>query len=158
MNVPRHAPGPRHRTSVDGVLLRSALLGVAAGCRASLGVAAPVLTSDVPRLVRLTARAGVAGELIGDKLPSTPSRLLPPSPQGRIVSGATGAVALARRARRPVWSAAGLGALGAAAGTWGGAAWRSWAGRRGPDWRGALVEDAVAVGLAAVACRRGRVR
>lgn len=153
MSAPRHGHGSRHRTGTGSVLLRSAALGVAAGSRASLGVAGPVLTSGAGRLTRWPVLLGVAGELAGDKLPSAPSRVDPPGPQSRAVSAATGAVALARRARRPVWSAALVAAAASTVGTWGGAAWRGWAARRGPDWRGALVEDAVAIALTALACR-----
>ncbi|WP_263117840.1 hypothetical protein [Cellulomonas sp. RIT-PI-Y] len=153
MSAPRHGHGSRHRTGTGSVLLRSAALGVAAGSRASLGVAGPVLSSGAGRLTRWPAVLGVVGELTGDKLPSTPSRLDPPGPSGRAVSAATGAVVLARRARRPVWSAALIAAAASTVGTWGGAAWRSRAARRGPDWRGALVEDAVAITLATLAWR-----
>jgi len=142
--------------STGSVLWRSAALGIAAGSRGSLGVAGPVLSSGAGRLTRWPALWAVAGELVGDKLPSTPSRLIPPGPQARAVAAATGGVALARRAHRPVWSAAVVAASASVLGTWGGAAWRSWSARRGPDWRGALVEDAVALTLTALACRDRR--
>jgi uncharacterized membrane protein len=70
-----------------------------------------------------------------------------------MLSGAIGAVWLAHRAGAAPVLPALAGALGGAAGTWGGAAWRAWAGRRGPDWPGALAEDAWAVGCAALAVR-----
>ena len=47
------------------------------------------------------------------------------------------------------------GLLGAFAGSFGGVAWRRWASRRVPDWQAALAEDAVALALAAAACRPG---
>lgn len=138
-----------------GLLLRAAALGVAAGSRASLAVAAPALADPGSRgVTRLVARAGVAAELVGDKLPSTPSRLLPPGPQSRAVAAALGGAALARQRGRSVWLPAATAALWSTAGTWGGAAWRGWAAQRGPDWRGAVAEDAVAVTLARLAARR----
>lgn len=156
MSAPRHGHGSRHRARTGSVLLRSAALGVAAGSRASLGVAGPALSSGSSLLVRGPALAGVIGELTGDKLPGTPSRLIPPGPQSRAVAAALGGAALARRGQRRVWPAALVAAAASTVGTWGGAAWRSWAGRRGPDWRGALAEDAVAITLATLACRGTR--
>ncbi|ARU52099.1 hypothetical protein CBR64_12070 [Cellulosimicrobium cellulans] len=160
------APTPRTTT----LLARALALGVAAGSRSSLGVAAPVLggwvggrargSGDGPGalgvLVRGTAAAGVAGELVGDKLPQTPSRLDPPGPVFRLASGALGGVLLARRRTGPVGvvAAAVAGAAGAAVGTWGGAAWRRLAVGSRPDWPGAVAEDAVALTLAALAVRR----
>ncbi|MCO7275512.1 hypothetical protein [Cellulosimicrobium cellulans] len=154
------APAP----GTTALLARALALGVAAGSRSSLGVAAPVLGGwvggDGPGvvgvLVRGTAAAGVAGELVGDKLPQTPSRLDPPGPVFRLASGALGGVLLARRRSGPagVVAAAVAGAAGAAAGTWGGAAWRRLAVGSRPDWPGAVAEDAVALTLAALAVRR----
>jgi len=70
----------------------------------------------------------------------------------RVLSGAGGAVALAHREQAEPSLPALAGVAGAAAGSWSGAAWRSWAVGRLPDWQAALIEDVVAVGLAAVAC------
>lgn len=138
-----------------GLLLRAAVLGVAAGSRASLAVAAPALADPGSRgVTRLLTRAGVAVELVGDKLPSTPSRLLPPGPQSRAVAAALGGAALARQRGRSVWLPAATAALWSTAGTWGGAAWRTWAAQRGPDWRGALAGGAGAVTPARLAARR----
>ena len=47
-----------------------------------------------------------------------------------------------------------IGTVGALAGSYGGAWWRQWAGRRMPDWQAALAEDAVALTMAAAALRR----
>lgn len=151
-----HHRGRAQPAPALSVLLRAAALGIAAGCRASLGVAGPVLTSGAPRAGRVVAAVGVLGELTGDKLPGTPSRLLAPGPQGRATSAATGGALLAHRSGSTGWWVVAGGAAAAAAsavGTWGGAAWRAWAGDRGPDWPAALAEDAVALTLAALACR-----
>ncbi|HEY0117228.1 MAG TPA: hypothetical protein VGC04_00435 [Cellulomonas sp.] len=147
--------------SRSGVAIRAILLGAAAGCRASLGVAAPLLVghagrSGPPIAVRASAVLGVMGELVGDLLPTTPSRLQPPGPQSRAAAAAAGGVLLARRAGVGVLVPALLAAAASAAGTWGGAAWRSWAADRGPDWPAALTEDAVALALAGAATIRLR--
>lgn len=147
-------PEPRPVGTAPGLLLRSAVLGVAAGLRASVAVAGPTLADPSNgALKRLSARVGVLVELTGDKLPSTPSRLVPPGPQSRALAAALGGVALARQRRRSVVLPAATAALFSLAGTTGGAAWRAWAGQRGPDWRGALAEDAVALTLATLASR-----
>ncbi|MBD8079360.1 hypothetical protein [Cellulosimicrobium arenosum] len=158
--------------SLVPTLVRAVALGAAAGARATLGVAAPVLASAVApgaggsdgatarwrTAGRAAAGLAVVGELVGDKLPRTPSRLEGTGPAGRLVSGAVGGVLLARR--RGQGSVAGLaaaaaaGATGAAAGTWGGAAWRRLAVDHGRDWPRAIVEDASAIALAAWATTR----
>ncbi|MCA5892203.1 hypothetical protein LEP48_02420 [Isoptericola sp. NEAU-Y5] len=151
--------------------VRALALGLAAGARATLGPAAPIL-GPVPRCapgrsaaaahrpsaaVRAVAVLAVVGELVGDTLPTTPSRLEHHGPEGRAVSGAVGGVLLARRRGAPVPDtlvAAAAGALAGLAGTGLGAAWRSAVARRGwPDLPAALAEDAVALALAAWATR-----
>ncbi|MBN0039500.1 hypothetical protein JN535_04830 [Cellulosimicrobium cellulans] len=160
-----HGAAPRPGTTA--LLARALALGVAAGSRSSLGVAAPVLAGWVAGgsrdgsggpglLARAGAAAGVVGEMVGDKLPQTPSRLAGPGPVFRLGSGAVGGVLLARRRTGPAGlvAAAAAGAAGAAVGTWGGAAWRRLAVGSRPDWPGAVAEDAVALTLAAWAVRR----
>lgn len=156
---PRQGPAAaaRVRGSALGLVVRSAVLGVASGHRASLALAAPTLADPRRgRVARLGACLGVVAELTGDKLPSTPSRLVPPGPQSRAFAAALGGAALARQRGRNVLLPAATAATFSLAGTVGGAAWRAWAGRRGPDLRGALAEDAVAVTLATLACRTRR--
>ncbi|MFI2755089.1 hypothetical protein ACGIF2_16795 [Cellulomonas sp. P22] len=144
------------------VVVRCLLLGAAAGSRSSLGVAAPVLTARTPedgtrsrttRSGQVLALLGVLGELVGDKLPRTPSRLDPPGPVLRAGSGASGGVLLARRAHASPYLPALAGVAGALAGIYGGAAWRAWADARTADWKPAVAEDVVAVGLACLAVR-----
>jgi hypothetical protein len=147
-----------------GLAVRSALLGIAAGSRSSLGWAMPTLTAPSRRgapehrsgLARVTGLAAVAGEMVGDKQRGIPDRTSPAGAGPRFLGAAAGAAQLATRARAnaalPVLMAAG----GAAAGTWGGSAWRRWAAGHLPGNQAGVVEDGVAVLLAALACLPGR--
>jgi len=135
--------------------VRAVALGAAAGARSALGVAAPLAVRS-SRVGTAACLAGAGAEIVLDKLPQTPSRLLPPGPQIRTASGAVGGLLLARRdgASLPVAALAGLaGAAAGLAGTYAGAAWRKRSAADRPDWQGAAVEDAAAVVLAAVAVR-----
>ena len=87
------------------------------------------------------------GEIINDKLPATPSRKVPPQFIARVVSGALcGAVVGAAQDFLAIGLLA--GALGAVAGTLGGAAIRGkLAASFGKDLPVALLEDLVAIGL-----------
>lgn len=134
--------------------VRSVALGTAAGARASLGALAPALGAGGTASTRVAAALTVA-ELVADKLPQAGSRLAAPALGGRLLSGAVGAALLARRERRSPWAPAAVGALGAAAGSWGGAAWREHAQRRGWTWQAAVAEDAVALALVRFAARHG---
>ena len=137
-----------------GLVLRCFLLGAATGSRGSLGIAAPLLAGGrQSRARRVLPALGVAGELVIDKLPTTPSRLLPPGPQLRVANAVVGSTVLARRAGASPPLAALAGAAGAVAGTWTGAGWRRWVDARTADWKGAVVEDAVALTLACLAVR-----
>jgi uncharacterized membrane protein len=175
--VLRHDPTPEASSPATpagaGVLFRSLALGVAAGSRSTLGIAAPVLAGRqdkstaplqtrrehaVVRLWKTALVCAVGAEVVGDKLPKTPSRLQPPVLAVRLVSGATGGAAVARREGALPAAPAVAGLVGAAAGSFGGYAWRAWADRRVPDWQAALAEDAVAVVLALVATPPHRVR
>ncbi len=134
-----------------GLILRSAALGVAAGGRSTLGLAAAqAARGGGTRLPALL----VGAEVVGDKLPQTPSRL---SPSGLSVRSGAGAAAGAASASAEGAAAALpvlVGAAGALVGSYAGAAWRASAGTRVPDWQAALLEDAVAVSLAVMAGRR----
>ncbi|MDQ1720409.1 MAG: hypothetical protein QOI26_143 [Pseudonocardiales bacterium] len=134
------------------LLTRAALLGLASGGRSSFGLAALALTNSSSAGVlgspwtRRLAGVAAAGELVGDKLPQTPSRLQPAGLAPRLASGAAAGAILAHReggSRNRTVLAAALGLLGAAAGSWLGASWRQLAVRRfGKDLPGALIEDA----------------
>ncbi|HET7326562.1 MAG TPA: hypothetical protein VFJ14_04670 [Nocardioidaceae bacterium] len=148
-----------------GLLLRSTALGVATGSRSSLGLAGVVIsTPSTPlRRWRAVGRTGTSvatlmlgGELAADKHPAVPDRLEKPALPMRLVSGSGGGAALAAREHATIGLPMAAGALGAAAGSYGGAAWREIAASRMPDWQAALIEDGVALALAAAACLPGR--
>ena len=144
------------------LLLCSFLLGIVAGLRAMMA----------PAVVSWFARSGVlavastplafmgfrytpiiftvlaVGELINDKLPKTPSRKAPPSFIARIVSGGlTGATIGA--AGNSLFLGLIVGAIGAVAGTLGGAAARAkLAAALGRDLPAALIEDVAGIAIA----------
>ena len=89
-------------------------------------------------------------ELVGDQLPSAPSRKVPPQFGARIVAGAFAGVVLGVPTGNWITGLI-LGAIGAVLGTLGGAeARRRLAGAFGRDLPAALLEDAVAIILALV--------
>jgi len=145
------------RPAPAGLVLRSALLGLATGARSSLGLAAPALTGvGTGAAKRLAAAASVAGELYLDKRPGTPARTGAAGLPARLAAGAGGAGVLARREAANTALPVAAAVAGAAASSVGGLAWRRWAADRMPDWQGALVEDGAALLLAALACLPGR--
>lgn len=135
------------------ILTRAAALGLATGSRSTAGLAAlsastagssgSILTS---RWTARLAAVAAAGELVGDKLPRTPSRLQPPSVAARLALGTAGAAILSHRegnSRSSTVLAGLLGLAGAGVSTWAGARWRGVAAKRlGRDLPGALAEDA----------------
>jgi len=89
------------------------------------------------------------GEIVNDKLPATPSRLVPPQFGARVVSGALCGAAVGVSAGSWIVGAI-LGAIGAVIGTIGGARARAAMARRfGRDLPAALIEDIVAIIVAA---------
>lgn len=114
--------------------LAPSLLGVSTGLRSftPLAVAAwfaksgklPV-TGTWASWIRHPAAVGIltaaaAGEYIGDKLPSTPNRTAPVPLIGRLTLGGVVGAVVATAFKRPLLGGIALGALGAAAGTYGG--------------------------------------
>ncbi len=143
---------PRARASA-GLLARSAALGLASGSRSTMGMATVVgrVRPFGPTGGHRLGAALMAGELVVDLLPVTPSRLERPSLGARLAAGAAGGTALAEaRGQRPLLPAL-LGAAGAATGAWLGAGWREVATL--PDWQAALLEDLGALALTAAAVR-----
>ena len=158
-----------------GEALRVAQLGMVAGLRSQLPFALlasaarrgefaaraepPIRLLRHPAALPLLGSAAV-GELVGDKLPMTPSRLAPGPLIGRLALGGAAGAIVAREAGRSASLAAGLGAVGAALGAFAGYHLRAGAGRRTgiPDPIWAVVEDAFALALGVTALRRRRSR
>ncbi|MDT4928127.1 MAG: hypothetical protein QOF92_994 [Pseudonocardiales bacterium] len=144
----------------SAAFLRAVLAGAASGSRSQCALAACAVSHSPTPYRRIDAwlhkpavrRAQVvaaAGELIGDKLPQTPSRTSPPGLLPRVALGATAASVLAGRRGESQRLAAAIGALAAAATSFGGVRARAaWAARVGSDLPGALAEDALAVATA----------
>ena len=88
------------------------------------------------------------GELIGDKLPKTPSRITAFPLIGRVIFGAGAGAALAAIGGAALAVGGVLGAVGAIAGAYGGYFVRRTITSRGgvPDLPIALVEDVIAIG------------
>jgi uncharacterized membrane protein len=112
-------------------------------------------TSDEPSAILKVITGFLAvGELIGDKLPMTPSRLNEGPFLGRIALGALAGALVSRRFHQAPLQGAIRGVIGAAVGTIVGNSYRSLAaqGLGIPDVVAALGEDAVAItiGLRAV--------
>jgi uncharacterized membrane protein len=144
--------------------LRSQLPGALLALAARQGVLPP--SKHLP-LRWLGARWGLplaalaaAGELIGDKLPITPSRLDPAPLLGRLASGGVAGVALADAADRSRIAGAALGAAGAGIGSVVGyyarASLSSATGIASPLW--GAVEDLVGIGLGRLAIGRAVAR
>lgn len=104
-----------------------------------------------PTLLALAA----AGEMVADKLPMTPSRLESGPFTGRLSLGAGAGAGVATAFGRSRLFGGVLGVAGAAAGSWAGTRYRTWAAEHTaiPDLARALCEDAAALTLALVATR-----
>ncbi|MGC4108088.1 MAG: hypothetical protein QM753_17330 [Thermomicrobiales bacterium] len=148
------------------IALRAILLGVAAGSRAATpsGILALRQPASAARWAtwppyrwpvgRVALVAGMFGEFVGDKLPTTPSRLEPGSLAGRVASGMLAGAAIGSDGgKRGVMTGATLGAVGAIAGSFGGYWARKTIVKKSglPDFPVAVLEDCTAVGLAAIA-------
>jgi uncharacterized membrane protein len=91
---------------------------------------------------------GALGELVVDKLPSTPSRTKPPGLIGRILLGGLAGAAVAASGSQSISLGAVLGAAGGIAGAFGGYEVRTRLvrGLKVPDLVIAFMEDAMAIG------------
>lgn len=142
----------RMNLTVRSALL-SAAIGKASGFRSSIGISVGLLSwfrgSPYERLAVGGSAVVTAGELVADKLPSTPSRLDPGPLGGRILAGAGGAYAVARALGNDPVPAAVIGGLSAVAGSYAGHAYRGWASTTVPPLAAAVAEDAVALGIGA---------
>jgi len=166
-------------------LTAAVLAGTATGGRSFTGLAALALTAPdgsvrqpdrtlSGRWTRIALAVAAAGEIVGDKLPSTPSRLVPPVLAGRMLTAVACGAIIARRVPRsrdvgdpqaplpvPV-PAAGTAAVltvlaapaAAVLSSVLGTRWRGLAARTfHTDLIGALIEDAATVAVAAAAAR-----
>lgn len=122
-------------------------LGAISGLRTMLGPA--LVAEGASGYAKLLFRLLLAGELVGDQLPKTPSRLDPGPLFGRAVAGGAVGYVLCRRAGQSPWLGVALGAGAALAGAYGGYHGRKLLGERLhiPDAVVALGEDALAVGI-----------
>jgi uncharacterized membrane protein len=144
------------------VLINPFLLGAASGLRALTGLAVVSWAAHLgylhldhtwlaflgfaftPYILSLLA----IGEIINDKLPKTPSRLIPPQFITRVVTGTLCGIALGLSSGHVLIGGL-AGALGAVAGTLGGAHARAFGAKLfGRDLPAALIEDACAIGIA----------
>lgn len=154
------------RASTRTYIARALALGFAVGFRSQMANAALALAhEDAPRSARWTgwipfrwplARKvmllSAAGEIVGDKLPQTPSRIKTAPLAGRVAFGAFAGAAAGseRKGMAPVLTGAVLGGIGAAAGSFGGYHARTWITSASglPDLPIAIVEDAIAATIA----------
>lgn len=144
--------------------LTSGALGFVAGLRSQLPLALLATaangghfarTADGPlsllrsRGVLATLALAANGELIGDKLPITPSRIDTPSIYGRLIMGGIAGAVVAREAGQSTAVGALTGILGATAGSYAGYHARHTLVRLTgfPDFVWAVSEDALALGL-----------
>jgi uncharacterized membrane protein len=141
------------------VLIFAILIGIIAGLRS---MTAPAVVSWAARLGWIHVNSSwlaflgyswtpwiltvaAIGELVADKLPSTPSRKQPPSFIFRIISGSVSGAAIGISRGSLLLGLLG-GAIGAVIGTLGGAAVRSSLAKMfGKDLPAALLEDAIAI-------------
>ena len=147
------------------VLSYGFLLGIASGLRALTGLAVISWAARfgylhledtwlaffgyafTPFILSLLA----IGEIVNDKLPKTPSRLIPPQFITRIVTGTVCGLAVGLSTRH-LFPGVTSGALGSVAGTLGGAKARAFGAKLfGRDLPAALVEDTIAIGIAVAA-------
>lgn len=141
-------------------LVLPVILGVMAGGR-SQSVTAFIAWQSLDRraaspLGRGAATLAALGEVIGDKTPLAPDRTEPGPLFGRMMFGAVGGAAVARHQCSSIVPSAIVGAVAAAAATFGFHRLRRWLGRSTPlpDIAWALAEDAGVAALGVAAARR----
>lgn len=141
------------------------LLGITAGLRAVMPLAALSWGAYLGWIDLSATWASFAGniivvvilsilaivELVGDQLPQTPSRKVPPQFAARVITGAVAGLVLGLPSGNWIAGLV-LGVIGAILGTLGGAEVRKWlAGAFGRDLPAGLLEDVVAIVIAFLA-------
>lgn len=150
------------------VLTSAFVLGFACGLRALVGLAAvswAASTQHLPlqgswlsflgnRITSYICSVLAVGEIINDKSPKTPSRLVPPQFAARVIMGALAGLAIGVAHENVVIGAV-AGIAGSVVGTLAGAKGRAYTAKlfRGKDLPAALLEDVLAIALALVALR-----
>jgi uncharacterized membrane protein len=131
-----------------GIFIAAFFLGIVSGLRALTPIAALFIPSG--GIIGILCAIAALAELIGDKLPFIPSRTSLPALSLRIFSGAfVGSSFSEGHGVSPIFGAM-LGVLGALIGTYGGRAARIAAIAKIGAFPSAILEDAIAVGLAAL--------
>ena len=147
------------------VLISAFVLGIVCGLRSMVGLAAASWAArrqQVPlegtwlaflgyRFTPYITSLFAVGEIVNDKLPKTPSRLVPPQFAGRVVMGALTGSAIGLSQQHFVVGAI-AGIVGSVVGTVGGSKARAFAAKLfGRDLPAALLEDVLAIVLAVAA-------
>jgi uncharacterized membrane protein len=162
---------PGADTTPTGVYIRSAILGFVGGLRSMTPIAAlsllrrgdessaspadPLQYLHTP-VARIITGFLAVGEIFGDKLPMTPSRLSAGPLAGRVVIGALIGWAICRQARQSPIIGVLLGAAGAASGSAAGYYARTWLAKvtKLPSPLLGTVEDLLALGIGALVARK----
>ena len=151
-------------TAASDVVLPAGLLGIVAGMRSQLPLAMLAVAAGRSDFAKTTGRpwnllrtrpvllglgGSAVGEIVVDKLPVVPSRLAPAPLAGRTAFGGVAGAAVATNARGSVALGAGIGALGALAGSYAGYHARTYLARATgrPDALWAVLEDALAIAV-----------
>ena len=158
-------------TAASDVVLPAGLLGIVAGMRSQLPLAMLAVAAGRGDFAKTTGRpwnllrtrpallglgGSAIGEIVVDKLPVVPSRLAPAPLAGRTVFGGAAGAVVAKKAGGSVPFGAGIGALGALAGSYAGYHARTYLARTTgrPDAFWAGLEDALAIALGVFATRK----
>ena len=153
--TPQHRAGNPGPAPIAAMLARAGVLGAATGLRSTVALAALVVRRNdgLPAALghpaaQVAAAIACAGELVADKLPTTPSRLTPRGLSSRLIAASLAAAVLARREARGPVPAVVIASAAALAAAKIGHDTRRGLDRRFPDPVVALAEDGLAIGLA----------
>jgi uncharacterized membrane protein len=163
----RYQESLMERIAMNIVIISAFTMGVACGLRAIVGLAAVSWAASSQhlqlqgtwlsflgkRVTPFIVSVMALGELVTDKRPKTPSRLVPPQFGARVVMGGlSGAAVGLSKGNFVTGLIAGL--VGSVVGTFGGSKGRGLAAKAfGGDLPAALLEDVIAIALAFLALR-----